>query len=717
MKVPKSFKGNVFSLSVAAVFVLGFIIRIIGIYPGYPPNHPDEPITYLTAIQMVLNKELDPFSFASYKFQYPGLLVYLDAFLFASFFIPLSLLNLLFRDPSFIIDNLVRFDQVVLHAVGPGWINAIFWGRYVAAVLGFLSVPLVYFIGRKLFNQYVGLLASLFVAVNFRHNLSSHLSLLDAPNATFALVVLFVSLLLIDKPNKKNYVFIGIALALSFATKLYFYSFFSFMLAHILVATKKRKPNLILKKFFGFNIIISIFSFVTMFIIFNPFLIFHLGVAYETHKFNNLRYALGSNTLMLSPLWFLYEFGYGKILSILFFLGIIITFFSRRYIVSSIFLLLFIIPNAWFLLYYSGGGGYTRNYTTIIPFALLLSAFALFNIVTFLLKKLKVKENSNAGVLCFVIAGLLIVYPQLKLTLELDYWMSKDWNSTCIKEKMTSTIKNGEIISRTPIVPEAEKRQVTYINHTNFYTNKSSYNLKELQEEKVDYFVFNTEPILGAFIWWTGTGARYWGMPIDIFENSFEGLAIKELSRHSFTDCIYPFPYIGENFSMVKIPKITESELVSLKKINNTFELSPKPPTNISQWLHVSDFIEIKPGEKYIIQGKIHSKDPLDVKLRDGFLRVDFFETKQVGDKRGKIALISSRYYGDSSSKKKEIIAVAPENTRYMRISFQAENYTTNLYLEELEVFLDKRGPSEEEIKISNKKEIDDFIIYPSYIL
>src|SRR3989344_2748922 len=319
MKIIKKLLSDRFSLLVLLVFLFAFFIRVIGIYPGHPANHPDEPITYLTAIQMVLERNLDPFSFSSYKFQYPGFLIYLDVLLFTVLFIPIGLLITAFSNPSFFLNYLGQFDELIRHVVGPGWINAVFWGRYVVAVLGFFGVVLTYFIGKNIFNKHVGLLAALFVAINYRHNASSHLSLVDAPNSTMALLALLFSLRLLDKPTRTRYLLAGVAVGLSLATKLYFFSIVCFFLVHIIISLRKRKINLIVKSLFHGDFILGVFCFVGIFLLFNPFLIFHIQTAIYTHYLNNLRYGLGGNSLANFPLWYLYELGFGKPLSWLFF--------------------------------------------------------------------------------------------------------------------------------------------------------------------------------------------------------------------------------------------------------------------------------------------------------------------------------------------------------------------------------------------------------------
>lgn len=710
----KKVEKYLFGFSLLLVFLLALLIRIIGIYPGHPPNHPDEPITYLTAIQMVLNRELDPFTFSSYKFQYPGLLIYIQTFFFTFIFIPVSLLLKLITDTSFVIDHLGTFGDLVLNVVGPGYMNAIFWGRYVVALLGFCAVIVTFLIGKQLFNKYVGLIAALFLAVNFRHNASSHLSLVDAPNSLFALLSFYLSIRLLEKPSRKNYILAGIGIALSLATKLYLFSLLPFLLIHLYLSLKKKKPFLILKSLFSINFILSILCVGFIFVLLNPFLIFHFGQALETHTINNLRYGFGANSLNIYPVWYLFEIGMGKPFSIFFLIGVVLAVLYKKYMFKALLLLLLIVIPTYMLIYYSNGGGYVRNFTSIIPFVLIFSALGVYHTMTFLVEKINPHLQTLKYVAVIVFA-VFVSFSQLHTSIQMDYYLSKEWSSKCILENMNSVLKDGQRVSRTPIVPEASTKKIEYSNHTNFYVNKAPYSLSELRDAEIDYLILNTDIIMSTFIWWTGTGTRFWGMPLYIFDNSYEGLAIKELSRHRVVECIYPFPYIAENYFMMKIPKrqIHKNEKL-LKSIDSSFQIEPKNPPLIPERLSLSNPIPVTPGKKYIVKAVVKSAQPLLDKVRDGFIRIDFYSSNP-DKKRGIISAISSRYFGEAEWKELEVSEVAPQGSKFMTISFQLENYTTTLQVEKVVIF--EADANSDEVKTANTKEVEDTVIYPNHIL
>lgn len=709
--IPNFSRFSLFTKLLIVVFMIGFLIRIAGTNPGYPPNHPDEPIIYSTADQLISYFTLDPF-FPSYKFQYPGFVIYSVA-LFDAFMI---VINFLIHPISFIV-HLGNFHDLILLTIGPSEIKALFWARYISAFYGFLSVVLVYLVGKKLFNKQVGFFAALFLAVNFRHIISSHLALVDASNSMTALLALYFSLLLLENPTLRNYFLAAASVAISFATKLYFVSLAPFVLSHFLLSVKKRKVSFMLKTLFSPTIIASSFSIVIFFLILNPFLPFHIGLALETHRLNNLRYGFGSYTLQISPLWYLYEIGYGKLLSLLFFLGIIIAIMRKSYWINSIYVLFYIIFPTWALIYYSRGGGYIRNFTSIIPFALIFSALGFFHITHYIFKKTLNLSNTTTFLVSFFLA-FVVSYSSILNSIILDMSLLKEWNFECVQSKMRTTFHSQDKISKSSSVPSIDTVDPTYIPYGNFYNNKFAYSLSELQDENVNYLVINYDPIQSAFSWWLDLGWGNWGMPVSAFDNSFDGLAIKELSRYQLSGCIKSWQSIDNNFSLIKVPpKIIYTDITLIKSIQATFQIKPQSIPLVPKRQIVSDFIPVNENTIYLVDGIISSDTALPVKQRDGFLRVDFYNKKELTSKRGISASVSSRFFGSGSGIKRQVSAVASKNARYMVVSFQSEDYKVNLFLRDVKVYKVNVFPTETQIRYTNNKEIDDLIIYPNSIL
>ncbi|OGH18553.1 MAG: hypothetical protein A3F31_05075 [Candidatus Levybacteria bacterium RIFCSPHIGHO2_12_FULL_38_12] len=768
MRKIKSFfypKGqfSVFRTVLVLIFLLGFVLRIIGTNPGYPPTHPDEPVMYATSAYLVVNNTLDPFLAPTYRFQYPGLFIYLYAFLFKFIFIPLSVFTYAVLLPEEVSRNIYRMQEFVNNVVvGTGYINAMFWARYITAFVSFFSVPLTYLIGKRMFNTYVGLLAAFFVAVNYRHVLSSHFSLPDAPNATLALLVLYVSLLVYKNPTLRNYLILGISLSLSLATKLYVFSIIAFLLTHLLVLLKKKNKQPVFKRFFSLHFLLSRenknFLYagclsVVIFFLLNPFLVSYLHVAKRTHQLNNLRYGLfyPPFEIIFPPLWYLYEIGFGEMMSILFLVGVLLLIVIRRYWINGIYLSLFILLPCAILFYFSHGAAYVRNFTSIVPFAIIVGALTLWTIFD------KVwgffTRNKKYYLFTLIVIACIVSYGQVVNSLKLDYFAIKPWNSTCIQQWMDENIKKGDVVAVNNLVPKSKNEGVSYVVFGNTENYKNDFTSTALQEEKIDYVVADIEYLRGRFNWWVSSSDIYWGQPVALFDNSFDGLALKELSRYIVKSCIRPWQSPGDNYIAIKIPPPVLSndlELIndhnfmyqSLKIIkfsslypsfgpdevvvihssdclvDSCLKIRGKSISPARNKIVIEDRIPVVAGKRYVVKGKIRSKNEIGAESRDGFLRIDYYSSKVIySTKRGMLASISRRYYGDGSWKEFQVSQVAPNGAAYMQVSFQVERYDKTFFLDEVKVYRIQQDPSDTEIQASNKKEIDNVVLYPLSLL
>lgn len=79
-------------------------------------------------------------------------------------------------------------------------------GRYTNAVLGTASVALLFLIGRRIYGERVGLIASMFLAVTTMHVWTSHLVTTDVPLAFFFLLSLYYMCRLYDSGSLRDYV-------------------------------------------------------------------------------------------------------------------------------------------------------------------------------------------------------------------------------------------------------------------------------------------------------------------------------------------------------------------------------------------------------------------------------------------------------------------------------------------------------------------------------
>lgn len=746
-------KFSLFGLVLTVVFIIGFLLRIIGTNPGYPQTHPDEPIIYATAADMVVHARLDPFLSSTYKFQYPGFTIYLYAFLFAFLFFPAKVLFLLFTDPHTLFNSISETGFISHIVTGKSYLDAMYWGRYLTAILGFFSIPLVFLIGKKLFNKYVGMVAALFLAVNYRHVLSSHFSLVDGPNATLALLVLYVALQVYERPSRKKYILLGIAIALSLSAKLYFFSFFPLMIIYVLTVLRNVKKKGFLKSFLYADLFFCLTATLILFLVLNPYLFSHLDIAIRDQQRNSLRYGFFQPPFGLNivPIWYLYEIGFGKIVSFLFLFGTLVMARNKKYWIKTVLIFSFILPAGAVLLYFSQGGAYVRNFASVVPFAIIIAAFGFWVIFEYIRKLMHINEKVYLAAL--ILSALLVSFDQIKNSVKLDYYGSKPWNARCIQEWMDENIKAGNVVAINNLVPKSKIEAITYTDFDNTESYKNTFSMTHLQEEKVDYVVADIEYLRGRFNWWLSSTDRYWGIPADIFDNSFDGLVMKELSRHIVKTCIKPWESPANNYIAIKIPpqnptapllllqtyefasqkdKVWELlnpfndpveedvKVVKSRECKNEYCLKVEGRSGVPsrEKIVIADFIPIEQEKRYVITGLVKANKELEGSTRDGFLRIDFYPNNNTDfSKRGMIASVSSRYMGDGSWKELSVSQVAPAGAKYLQVSFQVERYNVTFYVDDIKIFTTKEAPSKDEIDASNRREIDDNILYPISIL
>ncbi|HXV27362.1 MAG TPA: glycosyltransferase family 39 protein, partial [bacterium] len=129
-------------------------------------------------------------------------------------------------------------------------------GRGVSALMGTLTVPLTYLLGREVLNKRIGLLASFFVTFSFLHIQLSQMAYLDT-TLTFFMTLAFLFAFCAAKTGKLRYfILCGLAGGLSLSSKYNgFPSFLLGPLACVYYAWDRKKSiweELVSRKFFLF---------------------------------------------------------------------------------------------------------------------------------------------------------------------------------------------------------------------------------------------------------------------------------------------------------------------------------------------------------------------------------------------------------------------------------------------------------------------------------
>lgn len=359
------------ALAVGSLTLAALALRLFGISDNLPyTSNPDEPAVADRALRILQTGDYNP-----HYFVYPNLYTYMQAAVFLPrFFLLVS---------SGAIENL---DQVVPT-------DFYLWGRVLTALLGTLTVPLVFLAGRRLYGAVVGLVAAAFMATNSVHLVYSQLITTDVPATFFsALSMLAIVLLLPASPTPKDanrtgpgllpprgvYLFAGLTMGLAVGTK---YNSvlvaLPFLLAHAYVVADHTQGLMRrLRAFFGGRLWLALASMAGAFLLTTPFALFDLpnflndiASVLAHYRFGHLGFEGDDN-------WRFYfgTFLQSDFLSTLLTLFGVVIALARR---NRADLLLLSFPLVFYLSMSSYRVNFTRNMLPIVPFTSLLAAMSL----------------------------------------------------------------------------------------------------------------------------------------------------------------------------------------------------------------------------------------------------------------------------------------------------------------------------------------------------
>ena len=707
-----------------------FLIRVIGVYPGYPQIHPDEGTSYHTAIYLLYHW------FKPDRFDYPAGVPFIHALIYLSFFIPVMVQKILIANPFGIIEllvNPVRFFTDNKDAIfGKIEINAMYWTRYIAASFGTMAVWMLYLTAKKLFNKEVGLFAAVFLTFNFRHVLGSHFGLPDVHSSFFAMLTLFASVLLFEKNTRKRYIFAGIAAGLTFSLKYQPFAFFPFLLVHIIWAFRKKS----IWYLFHPNMILSGLCIIATFLIINPYYVFHIGEAMYQNSRDYLRYQMGIAYLRVYPYFYLFHWGIGRLPFLAIVGGIITMLFTnpKKFILPFSFAFIFMFS----MTFYSNGGIYPRNFTTVMPFLMIFSGYFMY-IVHAILKKFLKK-----GVSLIIIIILLIVinFSAAKDSFVLSFEYSKPWTFVPLSQWLDENLPKSVTVRRYLLflppqtVTNLAGKNVKFLEWS---YDKESNSLADFQEEGTDFAIINSYIYQSGIYQWREFSdpkiyLKYDAVPFDYLENSFYGVAVKELMQYTAFEAYKQWQaQETSNYVVFKIPSKPKEignkirsfifdKKETLWKLKSTFGFDPIVPV----WDEMegrtekgsirisgtggrtvpsragSSPIQITGGKLYTVRGWIKNSSPKFhiYPQGDGYLRLDFYKSnneKEI-DTLGLGVAISQRAKVTTNGEWIQVQAsmVAPKDAKYLTISFQPKELLYyNLYLDDVELHETDQIPQE----------------------
>ncbi len=185
--------------------------------------------------------------------------------------------------------------------------EAIFFLRFWSAIAGVITVFLVYLLGKKLINTQSGIMAAAVTAFLPGLIQAGHFGTTESLLACFYLAIAHYSLKIYQEKGIKNFLFTGLLLGLSLATKISAAIFIFLPLTAVIINLKKEK-RLIKKQLAGLAILLLSALITT--IVFSPFLIINFSQSLTTLKYE-IAVAKGEvvpfytrQFLNTKPLWF-----------------------------------------------------------------------------------------------------------------------------------------------------------------------------------------------------------------------------------------------------------------------------------------------------------------------------------------------------------------------------------------------------------------------------
>lgn len=693
-KFLKKYFPTSISRIVFIIFILALWIRFLGVYPGFPPNHPDEPTVYGSVSRIILHGDFKPVLYS-----YGGLLSQLYAFLVIVFFLPFYFLREIMMNFNTLLDRgLVPFIDNFRHSQLISGYNFLYWSRYLTSILGALTVIIIYKLGKNLFNKWVGLLAAFFVAVNYRLVLSSVFALADTPAAFFASLSVLLSLNLIKNRSAKSYLLAGLGLALALSVKFFVYVIPAFFLCHALGILGKKNTSFVKKIsliLFYRDLFLSLLVCLTAFFIINPYILFDFHTFYTEYQYDSRRFGVTDPIQQLLnynyhksllPLYYLVRYSLGESLTIAIAIGFLYSLirkFKSTLILSSVALPFLVV----FLLIAAPSS--PRYYSAIVPLLLLFPAFLIIDVSG-------IVRARSIRFLLIILAVAIIGYQSLKDSYLTSLYFSSEQNQVSSMRWLEANIPNGSIIASSAAFLPLDKNLIEIDINPVGPTHLMS--MSELADNQVQWVVVSshfTSSVNSQF--WVSSNLvektffndkLFW----ELIDNTYATLVLKEVGAYRVKEFIKPFWQSPDRAifiaKMPKLWKIKKDRLVLNYKFNE--EKESELAREYSCGPKTSVFSKTFPAEQnkwYSFLGNIKRQaTPSHEGQRNGFLRLDFYSEKNKTIKTYVSSLVNS------GAKWQELTAagISPALTKYGRISFQLDQcFLSEKYLMgNLEVFL-----------------------------
>lgn len=739
----------------SVIVFIGFLLRFISVKPGYYYPHGDE-LLYSQALYMIINKTL---SFQTQYFGFPPFIPWIMIPFFVIFFIPASWFFALIKnwDKVYLLFSLVSVfiftvafflrkrinllktifilfwtlliisgvafisQSSIFHndILGKNWIGALYWGRYLTVLFGTSAIVLTYLTALEFFNnKRVAILSSLFVSVNYRLVINSHVGLPDMYNVFFLMLSMYLISRLSKKPTFRNYIIAWVSVASTFLIKYQVHILIPLFLTHLVISFRESRSNVrkFLKSFFSKKVIIGGLISILIVLVSHIYHFINWAKVVEINNYEAIKYGFGRNIFDMYVIAYLYNVAIGPFLSITAVLGIVFGFLFKKYRVAST-VLISVLPTFMYLyLYYTGGGFYTRNLISAIPILLIFSAVFLESLFTSIEKVF----SSNITTKVFLIIILVVgIFSQFKDSVIAAYEYSRVSPREKVQSWLDENLKEKIIFGRYMGNPIPHDDNVVLKNLLPF---SQAFSYRELLDEGIDKAILEMTWIRAENLWWTRKKPeiqiKFWNKPNDLLSQTYYALAFRELLySHGLGLFITPWQATTHHFAVVDLRK--ENKFVKLKEISNIVDFSHdwaalsyldkdkillKKDTKLTilngEALPGGIRFQFKPfaiDEKYgyLIKAKIKIDKDTQKDDRQSFIRLDFYDDNFEHNNgfeenilsRPNISFVSKRVFGKSDIYDVYIQAIAPVGSKFATVGFQGSSVNSSFTLESVSIF------------------------------
>ncbi len=582
VKLKRLLKKIISSLSenkpLVAVVVIATLLRFVGLWPN--TNNADEAYIQTKSWDMVHNfvkfGDVNP-----HTFKYGSIMFYLQALgafpVLAATYLAEAINSMI---SSSFTAKILDFSLFYNEAIRKYGILLVAIGRAETALIGVLSVIVLYFIAKKLFNKRVGLISSLLFAIAPLHVRDSHYITTDILSVFTILVSLLCLTYLMETKKWKWFILSGISLGISATIRYFPLALLAYPIAIIFSFERKRE-------WFLKVIISAFFVFVGVF----------LGVPYlfidpngpallmeDMQKYVLPWYSTSISNYIFSIIMSFISHGKSALPDIkmlysapktfrpvhaswLFFngIGIFPTLFGLAGIALVLFksirkfLFLLIIPLVNFI-YISQfiPVYYERLVIPLIPFMAIFAAVFIDFIFKFSKKHLK---NQTANVVLATLIFLAVLLPFVKSASASLACSEKSIQNQSVEWVMKNNIPDSARIGYLTMVSVPPRNYAAWM--TLEPTHKLS--LEEAKKERLDYAFLNTQRLdYNTFDYFNS----FFKAPDSLFENSYFSLIFSEYQSRATLLGKVQKPWMCDS-SRIYYYKLPETIREGTKKILN----------------------------------------------------------------------------------------------------------------------------------------------------